>query len=57
MNGSAGFQKLLDAFFKQPGLPFSNVLSGDRILQMFGKHNGIFGKRGIYTSRGEKWCV
>lgn len=42
-SGSNHFQKIVDAFLSQPGLPFANVLSAERIQRMFAKHGNLFG--------------
>ncbi|MEO8495984.1 MAG: hypothetical protein ABI614_13000 [Planctomycetota bacterium] len=37
------FQKIVDAFLSQPGLPFADVLSVERIQRIFVKHGNLFG--------------
>ncbi len=50
-----GFQKVLDPFLAQPGLPFASVLSAERIERVFAKHGGLFGVRGIYSTAVMVW--
>ncbi len=40
-SGSNGFQRIVDAFLSQPGLPFANVLSAERIERIFSKHGNL----------------
>lgn len=46
-----GFQKIVDGFLLQPGLPFAQVVSAEKITRIFRKHGGLFGKDGIYNQR------
>ncbi|MEO2024247.1 MAG: hypothetical protein ABGZ23_00020 [Fuerstiella sp.] len=52
---STGFQCVLDAFLARPGLPFSGLLSAERIEQVFAKHNAMFGTHGIYSTAVMVW--
>ena len=52
---SSGSQRVLDAFLLQPGLPFADVLSAERIEQVFAKHNALFGMHGIYSTAVMLW--
>jgi len=52
---SSGFQRVLDAFLLRPGLPFADVLSAERIEQVFAKHNALFGIHGIYSTAVMVW--
>lgn len=49
------FQKIADTFLSQPGLPFSNILSGERIERVFSKHESLFGLHGVYTTAIMLW--
>ena len=40
---SSSFQRVMDAFLAQPGLPFASLLSAERIEQIFAKHDALFG--------------
>ena len=51
-----GFQKIVDGFLLQPGLPFSDVLSSQKINDTFRKHGGLFGKDGIYNTHIVLWA-
>lgn len=54
-SGSASFQKIVDAFLSQPGLPFANVLSAERIERIFAKHGNLFGSGAIYSTAVMVW--
>jgi hypothetical protein len=51
-DGSHGFQRVVDVFLSQPGLPFANVLSAERI---FAKHGNLFGTKAIYSTAVMVW--
>lgn len=51
-----GFQKLVDGFFKQTGLPFSEVITAETIEVMFRKHSGLFGIDAIYSTATVLWA-
>lgn len=53
---SKSFQKLVDVFFKQPGLPFSEVLTAETIEAAFVKHDGLFGMGAIYSTATILWA-
>jgi hypothetical protein len=53
-SGSNSFQQIVDAFLSQPGLPFANVLSADRIERVFERHGNLFGGA-IYTTAVMVW--
>jgi putative transposase len=52
---SSGFPRVLDAFLVQPGLPFADVLSAERIEQVFAKHHALFGTHGVYSTAVMVW--
>jgi len=54
-SGSSGFQRIVDAFLSQPGLPFANVLSAERIERIFSKHGNLFGTGAIYSTAVMVW--
>jgi hypothetical protein len=41
---SFNFGHAVSAFFSQPGLPFAEVLTEDRVRRVFAKHNNMFGR-------------
>ena len=51
---SFNFGNAVSGFLDQPGLPFSSVLSAERISSIFRKHGGIFGR--IYTTAIVLWA-
>ena len=53
--GSNGFQRVADAFLSQPGLPFANVLSSERIERIFTKHSNLFATGAIYSTAVMVW--
>jgi hypothetical protein len=53
--GSGGFQRIVDAFLLQPGLPFAEVLSAERIERVFAKHGNLFGLGAIYSTALVVW--
>lgn len=53
---NAGFQKIVDAFLLQDGLPFSDLLSSQRINRVFRRHRGLFGENGIFSTATVLWA-
>lgn len=51
-----GFQKLIDGFFKQPGLPFAEVVTAEMIEEVFRKHDGLFGLGAIFSTATVLWA-
>lgn len=51
---SRSFHRIVDAFLSQPGLPFANVLSAERIQRIFAKHGNLFGGI-VYTTAVMVW--
>jgi hypothetical protein len=51
----SSFQQVASAFLTQPGLPFANILSADRIQRVFAKHGCQFGLHGVYTTAVIVW--
>ena len=49
-SGEPGFQQIVDGFLLQPGLPFADVLSSEKISRIFRKHGVLFGKDDIYNT-------
>lgn len=54
-SGSGSFQKIVDAFLSQPGLPFAAILSAERIERVFAKHGNLFGIGTIYGTALVVW--
>lgn len=54
--GSRNFGQVVDAFLAGEGLPFSRVLSAERIERVFAKHGALFGLRGVYTTAVMVWA-
>ena len=52
---SHSFQKVVAAFLAQPGLPFAEVLSAERIERVFAKHGNLFGVGAIYSTALMVW--
>jgi len=52
---SNSFQKLTDVFLSQPGLPFADVLSTERIERCFARHGNLFGGGAIYSTAVMVW--
>ena len=46
----------MGAFLLQPGLPFSEVLSADRVERIFAKHDNWFGMSTIYSTVVTLWA-
>jgi len=52
---SSNFQFILDSFFVSDGLPFSQILSAERIEKVFSKHGGLFGEQSVYSTAIMLW--
>jgi putative transposase len=53
---SSGFQRIVDAFLLQTGLPFAEVLSAERIERIFARHGNLFGEERIYSTALMIWA-
>ena len=51
---SRSFRNIVDAFLSQPGLPFAQVLSTERIQRIFAQHDNLFGGT-VYTTAVMVW--
>jgi hypothetical protein len=49
------FQQVANVFLTQPGLPFANILSADRIQRVFANHGCLFGQHGVYATAIVVW--
>lgn len=54
-SGSSRFQRVVDVFLAQPGLPFAGVLSAERIERIFARHGNLFGGGAIYSTVVMVW--
>ncbi len=52
---SNSFQKVFATFLSQPGLPFAEVLSPERVKRIFAKHGNLFGVGAIYSTAVMVW--
>lgn len=50
----SGFRRIAEAFLSQPGLPFTRLLSAERIEQVFARHGNLFGGP-VYTTAVMVW--
>lgn len=54
-SGRSSFGQLAAAFLAQPGLPFANVLSAERIERVFARHDNLFGLGAVYSTAMMAW--
>jgi len=54
--GNRDFRMIVDAFLQADGLPFSKVLSVDRIARAFAEEDALFGMEGIYSTVIVLWA-
>jgi putative transposase len=54
--GNRGFQRIVDAFLADDGLPFATVLSAERIRRVFDRHNNLFGLHAVYSTVTVLWA-
>jgi putative transposase len=54
--GSGDFEQIVDAFLLRPGLPFSEILSAERIERIFARHGNLFGLDGVYSTMIMVWA-
>jgi putative transposase len=50
----SGFDRIAEAFLSQPGLPFTRLLSAERIERVFARHDNLFGDA-VYTTAVMVW--
>jgi len=53
---STSFRQISDAFLSQDGLPFSEVLTAEKIQDVFGRNDGLFGMNGAYSTVIVLWA-
>jgi len=51
----SGFQSITAAFLSEPGLPFANLLTAEKIEHIFAKHGNLFGLHGVYSTAMMVW--
>jgi len=54
-SGCSDFHKITDAFLGREGLPFAELLSADRIAEVFAKHRNLFGLGAVYSTAVMVW--
>jgi putative transposase len=54
-SGRSGFRQIAAAFLAQPGLPFANVLSAERIERTFVRRGNLFGMDAVYSTVIMAW--
>ncbi|MGH8428747.1 MAG: IS4 family transposase [Gammaproteobacteria bacterium] len=50
----SGFRQIAEAFLSQPGLPFTRLLSAERIERVFAEHGNLFGGA-VYSTAMMVW--
>ncbi len=53
---STSFRQISDAFLAHDGLPFSEVLTAEKIQNVFGRIDGLFGMNGAYSTVIVVWA-
>ncbi|MEM8736072.1 MAG: IS4 family transposase [Planctomycetota bacterium] len=53
--GCADFAKIANAFLGREGLPFTELISAERIAEVFARHNNLFGSGAIYSTAVMVW--
>lgn len=56
VQGGANFRQVASAFLSQPGLPFAQILSAERIARIFTKHGNLFGMGTVYSTAVTLWA-
>ena len=54
-NCCSSFRQTISSFLSQPGLPFANILSAERIERIFRRHGNLFGESRIYSTAVMVW--
>lgn len=54
--GRSSFGRISAAFLSQPGLPFAEILSADRIARIFVMHGGLFAIGRVYSTVVTLWA-
>ena len=53
---TVSFRKITESFLICKGLPFDKVLSEEKIVDIFSKHNNLFATSGIYSTAVVLWA-
>jgi putative transposase len=53
---TVSFRKITESFLTCKGLPFDKVLSEEKIVDIFSKHNNLFAANGIYSTAVVLWA-
>lgn len=53
---SSGFRRVVDVFLAVEALPFSQILSAERIERICGQHGSLFGQHGIFSTSLVLWA-
>jgi len=53
---SSGFRRIVDVFLAGEGLPFSQILSAERIERICGNHGCLFGQHRIFSTPVVLWA-
>lgn len=53
---SRDFGQIVTSFLSTDGLPFDSVLPAERIREIFAKHNGLFGRKGSFSTVVVLWA-
>lgn len=56
VRGHSSFRQVTDTFLSQPGLPFVQVLSAERIQRIFAEHDNLFGMSTTYSTPLVLWA-
>ena len=51
----SNFHRVVASFLSQPGLPFTKILSAERIERIFRRHGNLFGAGAIYSTAVMVW--
>ena len=54
-NCRSSFRQTSSSFLSQPGLPFANILSAERIERIFRRHGNLFAVGQIYSTAVMVW--
>ncbi len=54
-NCLSSFRQVVASFLSQPGLPFANILSAERIERIFRRHDNLFAVGQIYSTTVMVW--
>ncbi len=54
-NCRSSFRQVVASFLSQPGLPFANILSAERIERIFRRHDNLFAVGQIYSTTVMVW--